>query len=1786
MEGNETITVAGSATGREVTKATITLTDNDAANMSLAVDKDAVAENDGETTVTVTASTGGVTFKAARTVTVSVGDDDDGAASGTDYTAVTDFDVTIAKGQTSGTATFKLTPADDKIVEGEETLTVAGTTSGDLTVTSTTMKITDNDASDITLTVNPATVAENASATTVTVTAATDGDTFKTDQTVAVTVGTSDDGATSGTDYAAVSGFNITITAGQQNGTHTFTLTPTQDTIIEGDETITVAGTAPDLTVNGATVTLSDEDTTAITLEVSPASVAESAQATEVTVKAKTDGDTFKTARTVAVSVGGSGTATSGTDYAAVSDFNVTIAAGQTEGTANFTLTPTQDTVIEGDETLGVAGTSDGLTVNGTNVTLTDDDSTELTLSTAPSSVSEGTTAANVTVTVETDSSQITFADDRTVTVTVGASGDAAASGTDYEAVTSFDITITAGQSQGTGQFALKPTNDTEIEGDEKLTVAGASTGLTVKSADVTLTDDDSSDLTLSLAPATVGESAAATTVTVTASTDGDTFKTNRTVTVSVGAGTATSGTDYAAVADFDVTLTAGQTSGTATFTLTPTTDTLVEGDETITVSGTSADLTITDATLTLSDDDGTGITLTANPSSVAENAAATLVTVTAATDGDTFPQDRKVMVTVGQTGDTAIGGTDYATVADFEVTITKGQTSSTATFTLTPTDNDVDAADKAITLPGTATGLTVHAASLALTDDDDTPSVDLTLSPASVMEDAGATQVTVTGTLSNSSRFAEDRTVTVTVGKSGDSAVSGTDYAPVADFDLTIQKGDGTGEATFTLTPTEDQVVETSEQITVHGASTDLTVGAASLQIKDDPKALVSIALTASPSSVAEDAGATTVTVTAAAGGATFADDTTVTVTVGAGGDTATSGTDYTAVSPFGVTIATGQTSGSRTFTFTPTDDDLAEGDEALTLSGTAGTWNVQSTKITLTEDDAAAGVTLSASPSTVAEDANATTVEVTATLAGTAVFPSDTKVTVAVGTTGTAVSGTDYKAVADFEITIPKEQSSGKATFELTPMDDAIVEENETIGLSGTAANLTVTGTDITLTDADGGGVGGFGTVNVRLDVIPDSVNEGGGARRVRVSAEIVEDVVFSTDQKVLVIVGGPNDTAVPGVDYAPVPGFTVVIPAGEHYGSERFVLSPIDDDVVEPDKWLEIHGTMDRRDVEGTYLDFIDDDFAFLSVADTAAPEGMDLAFSVTLSAPVEGPVEVLYGTSDGTARSREDYRSTSGTLTLEPLVQEATVYVETVQDDWAEPDETMTLSLAEPPTRFPTGVFPSQQAFAATGTIENDDIAVISVAPASADEGDPLHFDITMSARSQEPVSVSWETRPGTATAATDYRSETGTHTFAPGETDARLTVATLDDDWAEAEETMTLALLEPPGGLPPWAAISETDGSAAGTIASDDVAEVSVTPARADEGSPLRFAVSLSTRVEGTVHVAYATADGTATANFDYEPASDVLLVPLGETAGMIEVTTLDDIIAEDEETLTLSLSPPAGGFPAAVRTHAARAVAVGTIASEDVAVVTVAPAEAREGSPAEFLVSLSTPAGSPVALSAATVDGTANVGSDYESPTAAVTVPAGHTTLTVAVETLVDGWVEGDETFELTLRPAGALPAAVELPPEARGGLRVAGTIVDVDVGLISVEPASMPEGDDLVFEVTLSAPVASDVSLAWNTQDGTATVTDKRLRATGRRVAGAGDRDTDRGVGRGDGSRLRGGRRTKPSTCASPRTGTSRRTYPSRRRAQPGPSRTTTAPWRTDLRTSTSRSSRTCRCR
>lgn len=87
--------------------------------------------------------------------------------------------------------------------------------------------------------------------------------------------------------------------------------------------------------------------------------------------------------------------------------------------------------------------------------------------------------------------------------------------------------------------------------------------------------------------------------------------------------------------------------------------------------------------------------------------------------------------------------------------------------------------------------------------------------------------------------------------------------------------------------------------------------------------------------------------------------------------------------------------------------------------------------------------------------------------------------------------------------------------------------------------------------------------------------------------------------------------------------------------------------------------------------------------------------------------------------------------------------------------------------------------------------------VSVGDASVTEGNagttPLSFPVTLSAASTQPVSVTYATADGTATAPSDYATATGTVTFGPGETSKTISVGVVSDLAIEQDESLTVTI---------------------------------------------------------------------------------------------------------------------------------------------------------------------------------------------------------------------------------------------------------------------------------------------------------------------------------------------------------------------------------------------------------
>jgi hypothetical protein len=186
-----------------------------------------------------------------------------------------------------------------------------------------------------------------------------------------------------------------------------------------------------------------------------------------------------------------------------------------------------------------------------------------------------------------------------------------------------------------------------------------------------------------------------------------------------------------------------------------------------------------------------------------------------------------------------------------------------------------------------------------------------------------------------------------------------------------------------------------------------------------------------------------------------------------------------------------------------------------------------------------------------------------------------------------------------------------------------------------------------------------------------------------------------------------------------------------------------------------------------------------------------------------------------------------------------------------------------------------------------------------------------------------------------------------------------------------------------------------------------------------------FTVALSSAAAGPVTVAYATANGSATANGDYQTTTGTLSFAPGDSSKTITVLVKGDRVAESDETFVVNLSGASGAT-------IADGQGVGTIVDDDprISISDVTKKEGNSGTTRfVFTVSLSSAAESRVTVDYATANGTARKNdNDYVAKSGKLTFAPGETSKTVTILVKGDTKNEADESFFVNLANAkGAL---------------------------------------------------------------------------------------------------------------------------------------------------------------
>jgi uncharacterized repeat protein (TIGR01451 family) len=386
--------------------------------------------------------------------------------------------------------------------------------------------------------------------------------------------------------------------------------------------------------------------------------------------------------------------------------------------------------------------------------------------------------------------------------------------------------------------------------------------------------------------------------------------------------------------------------------------------------------------------------------------------------------------------------------------------------------------------------------------------------------------------------------------------------------------------------------------------------------------------------------------------------------------------------------------------------------------------------------------------------------------------------------------------------------------------------------------------------------------------------------------------------------------DGTAVAGNDYIARFGTLTFAPGTT---SQTIAVPVIGDTQFEPDESFllvlsnPVHATLGNDHAVCTIIN--DDPAPQISingVSVTELPGGTNAVFLVTLSAPSpEAAVSVNFATADATATAGLDYLARSGTLTIAPGDTQATLSVPILSDQIHEPDEVFLVNLSSPTN----AVLGNAQGI---GTIhDNNPPPKIFIHDAQVLEGDSgtteLDFTVTLDAPTGLAVSASFATSDGTATAASgDYVPAAGVVQLGPGQTNATIRVLVNGDTIPEPDETLFVTLTQLVNAL-------AGNLRATGTILDDDTIKVSIadtTVTRGPAGTTTNavFSLTLNKASAQPVSVDFATADGTAVAGIDYNPASGTVTFPPGVISTNLSVTVIGNDVFEPPQTFYVNLT--------------------------------------------------------------------------------------------------------------------------------------------------------------------------------------------------------------------------------------------------------------------------------------
>ena len=667
---------------------------------------------------------------------------------------------------------------------------------------------------------------------------------------------------------------------------------------------------------------------------------------------------------------------------------------------------------------------------------------------------------------------------------------------------------------------------------------------------------------------------------------------------------------------------------------------------------------------------------------------------------------------------------------------------------------------------------------------------------------------------------------------------------------------------------------------------------------------------------------------------------------------------------------------------------------------------------------------------------------------------------------TTGSAIAGADYTSKSG-RATIDSGELTTSILIEIN--DDSLVEDTETFELviSNPQPNIPITRARAT------------GTIKINglsLSIADATALEGAGSIKFIVSLNaLFPSNLVSFNYRTI------PSSASANLDYTSV-ARTTSIQAGDT--TAEIIIAIINDDSVEDDEtfYLEISSPQPNIPISRARATATieNDDLPSLSIADATALEGAgSMKFIVSLSALFPSNlVSFNYRTIPSSASANLDYTSVVETTNIQAGDTTAEIFINIINDDSVEDDETFYLEISSPQPNIPIS------RARATATIENDELPSLSIADATAlESAGSIKFTVSLSESFPgNIVSFDYATIAGSAIADLDYTSTSDTTSIQAGDTTAEIIIAIINDASVEDDETFYLEISSPQPNIQ----ISRARATA--TIENDELPSLSIADATVLESAgSIKFTVSLSAPFPGNiVSFDYRTIPSSASANLDYTSVASTTSIQAGDTTAEIFINIINDDSVEDDETFLVEISSPQLNIPIS------RARATATIKINDLS-LSIADATTLENAGSiKFRVSLSAlfPGSKAVTFNYETTEiaGGASAGTDYTSVVAGrATINSGELATSIMIDINDDNLVEDDETFLVEISH-NQLDIPI-IKPQATGTIKI-----DDKPSLSITDATTFENAGVLTFRASLNEPFPGNlVSFDYQTKSGSA---------------------------------------------------------------------------------------------